>query len=255
MIKNIGKHYLYRHIRLDIGEPFYIGIGTKRYKNSEYSRANIKSVRTNYWKNITNKTEYEVEILLESDDYEFIKQKEIEFIALYGRRDLGKGTLVNLTDGGDGSIGYIPSEDTIKKASNSRGTTLVNKETKIVFQTIDEASKSIGWNPSTLYNYLYWNKECPFIYEDKTLTKIAEKRSIERELSLNRRIIKNIEKTSECVGVHFDKARNRWFCQIRMDGKKVYLGRFKTQKEACDRYNEEKSKIINNLKTNPTKKI
>ena len=27
-----GKHYLYRHIRLDTNQPFYIGIGTIRDK-------------------------------------------------------------------------------------------------------------------------------------------------------------------------------------------------------------------------------
>lgn len=41
MLKNSGKHYLYRHIRLDKNEPFYIGIGTKIVKTSEYRRANI----------------------------------------------------------------------------------------------------------------------------------------------------------------------------------------------------------------------
>ena len=107
MIENEGDYYLYRHIRLDTGEPFYIGIGTKftdrayTYKGI-YIRAFVKSRRNNFWKSIVNKTDYEVEILLESDDYEFIKQKEIEFIALYGRRDLGKGTLVNHTNGGGG---------------------------------------------------------------------------------------------------------------------------------------------------------
>jgi hypothetical protein len=84
MIAPIGKYYLYRHIRLDTGEPFYIGIGTKKnvktiYKkvSGEYSRSYSKSDRTDFWKNITNKTKYEIEILLESDDYEFIQQKEI----------------------------------------------------------------------------------------------------------------------------------------------------------------------------------
>ena len=32
MIQEEGKHYLYRHIRLDTGELFYIGIGTKTIK-------------------------------------------------------------------------------------------------------------------------------------------------------------------------------------------------------------------------------
>jgi hypothetical protein len=32
-ICNNGQHYLYRHVRLDNNEPFYIGIGTKnKYK-------------------------------------------------------------------------------------------------------------------------------------------------------------------------------------------------------------------------------
>jgi hypothetical protein len=112
-------HYLYRHIRLDINKPFYIGIGTKPrsfiYHSTEYYRAYNKSSRGNIWKNITNKTNYEVEILLESDDYEFIKQKEIEFVKLYGRINTNTGTLSNLTDGGEGNTGYILSEETKKK--------------------------------------------------------------------------------------------------------------------------------------------
>lgn len=109
MIQDTGKHYLYRHIRIDTGIPFYVGIGTKigRCKTCkcDYSRAFSKYSRTSCWKNIINITDYKVEILLESDNYEFIKQKEIEFIVLHGRRDLEKGTLVNMTDGGDGMLG------------------------------------------------------------------------------------------------------------------------------------------------------
>lgn len=115
MIENIGNHYVYRHIRLDTGEPFYIGIGTKSDKQSEYHRANSKHKRNDFWKSVVNKADYEVEILLESNDYDFIKQKEIELIALYGRRDLGKGTLVNMTDGGDGVIGVIQTLESIDK--------------------------------------------------------------------------------------------------------------------------------------------
>lgn len=94
--------YLYRHIRLDNNEPFYIGIGT----DSQYKRANNFYNRSNHWKNITNKTQYEVEIILDDLTWEEACQKEIEFIALYGRKDLNRGTLVNLTDGGEGFLGY-----------------------------------------------------------------------------------------------------------------------------------------------------
>lgn len=116
-----NKYYLYRHIRLDKNEPFYIGIGTKRnHKHfslkAEYNRAYETNRKESYiWNNIVNKTSYEIEILLESDDYNFIKEKEIEFISLYGRINNNTGILTNMTDGGDGFIGYIPSKEKIEK--------------------------------------------------------------------------------------------------------------------------------------------
>lgn len=113
MIIGIGKYYLYRHIRIDKNEPFYIGIGTKRRSKeiygyrSEYSRAYSKHDRNIFWKRVVKKAGYRVEILLESDDYDFILQKEREFIGLYGRRNIKTGTLTNLTDGGEGCTGMI----------------------------------------------------------------------------------------------------------------------------------------------------
>lgn len=119
-----GKYYLYRHIRLDKNEVFYIGIGSKYVSENNlyinYSRAYNKSSRNRFWKNIINITNYEVEILLESDDLSFIKQKEKEFIKLYGRKDLKEGSLSNLTDGGEYEKGYICSTETRKKISNSK---------------------------------------------------------------------------------------------------------------------------------------
>ena len=115
--------YLYRHIRLDKNEPFYIGVSSKINKKGNgfeeiYRRAFIKNKRNNIWKSIVAKTDYEVEILMESDDYEFIKQKEIEFISLYGRIDLSTGTLANMTDGGEGTTGKTHSKEQRKINSN-----------------------------------------------------------------------------------------------------------------------------------------
>jgi hypothetical protein len=94
--------YVYRHIRLDKNEPFYIGIGS----DNSYKRAfeKTKDKRSIFWNNIVNKTNYEVEILMDNLTWEQACEKEKEFISMYGRNDLGKGTLVNMTDGGDGVI-------------------------------------------------------------------------------------------------------------------------------------------------------
>jgi len=109
----MDKYYLYRYIRLDKNKPFYIGIGTKTnadIKYGTYNRAFGDKKNNTIWKKIKNKTEYKVEILYESDDYELIKEKEKEFIKMYGRIDLATGCLANMTDGGDGTINVIVSE-------------------------------------------------------------------------------------------------------------------------------------------------
>ena len=128
----MNKFYLYRHIRLDKNEPFYIGIGTKdKYfsKDTEYYRANCKHNST-IWNKIVNKTPYSVEILLESNDYKFIQEKEIEFIKLYGRKDLKTGILANLTNGGEGSRGRVITEQYSRKISKVHKGKILSEETK-----------------------------------------------------------------------------------------------------------------------------
>lgn len=104
--------YVYRHIRLDSGNPFYIGISNDN--DGIYKRAFSKEFRNNLWKKIISKTNYEVEILFEHDDYEFIKEKEKEFISLYGRINTNTGILSNLTNGGEGTLGYVQSKEMIE---------------------------------------------------------------------------------------------------------------------------------------------
>lgn len=105
--------YLYRHIRLDKNEPFYIGIGNDKY----YNRAFAKTGRNKIWHNIVSKTEYEVEIIYDGMSKEQAFEKEKEFIKLYGRKDLGTGTLCNLTNGGEGGFGVVRTEEFKKRAS------------------------------------------------------------------------------------------------------------------------------------------
>ena len=218
-------YYLYRHIRLDTGEVFYIGIGTKpkKFKSIaiEFSRAYNKSRRNSFWKNITDKTRYLVEILIESDNYEFIKQKEIEFIKLYGRRNLKLGALVNLTDGGDGNLNSIVSIETRNKLSIARKNSKYIRGKKIYqynlngdflkeWNNIVSASIHINVHKSTLQkiatkninnNYCkgyYWNSK--FIDKIKTKSyRLATFAKIKMINPLNNQIIQIFNSKEEAL--------------------------------------------------------
>lgn len=129
--------YVYRHIRLDKNEPFYIGIG----QTSNYRRAHSKSKRNKYWKNITNCSPYEVEILLDNLSIDEAKNKEVEFISLYGRADLEKGPLCNMTDGGDGTVGIVVSEEKRKYFSEMNRK---YKHTPEAVEKIRQAAKNVS---------------------------------------------------------------------------------------------------------------
>ncbi len=110
------KYYIYAHINPVKNEIFYIGKGKDK-------RATLKDGRSKFWKNIVNKYGYNIEILEDNLSEGVAFEREIYHINRIGRRDLGLGTLVNLTDGGEGRSGCIISEETRKKISenNARG--------------------------------------------------------------------------------------------------------------------------------------
>lgn len=166
MIQKI--YYLYRHIRLDKNEVFYVGIGTKNIGASPYKRAFRKFNRSIYWNNVVNKTKINIEIIFETPFLELIKQKEVEFIKLYGRKEEG-GSLVNLTNGGDGIDGYNHTKETKEKISFHSKTrkrksgyklnlTLKGKESKINYmvnrevsiETKEKMSKNLEGNKRSL---------------------------------------------------------------------------------------------------------
>ena len=102
---------VYQHRRNDTGEIFYIGIGNE-------DRAHSKHQRSNWWNSVVNKHGYSVEILQTNLTWQEACKEEKRLIKLYGRKDLGLGTLVNMTDGGDGIKGYKHTEETIEYLKN-----------------------------------------------------------------------------------------------------------------------------------------
>jgi hypothetical protein len=100
---------VYQHIRLDNNEVFYVGIGKSQKR--AYDKRGYRSI---YWRNIAKKG-FIVEILYDNLSWEEACEKEKELIKKYGRKQLNEGTLVNMTDGGDGGSGMILSEETREK--------------------------------------------------------------------------------------------------------------------------------------------
>lgn len=99
--------YVYKHYKESDDTIFYVGKGVSRAKTRvNYERANDRS-RSKFWKNIVNKHGCRVEIVASCKTNEEAHRLEITLIAEIGRRDLGKGPLINRTDGGEGSIGAV----------------------------------------------------------------------------------------------------------------------------------------------------
>ena len=104
---------VYYHRRKDTGEVFYVGIGNNK---RPYSKSN----RNNYWSNIVNKVGYDVDIIHTDLTWDESSALEIQYIKEFGRKDLGLGNLVNMTNGGDGANSFSP--EIRKRCGHKKGT-------------------------------------------------------------------------------------------------------------------------------------
>jgi len=86
---------VYEHIRIDTNEVFYIGWGINESRAYEYGR-------NDHWERVVKKADYRVNIFAKGLSKEDAIEVEIAEISRVGRYDLGKGPLVNKTDGGEG---------------------------------------------------------------------------------------------------------------------------------------------------------
>lgn len=101
---------VYIHRRNHDGTAFYVGKGLKY-------RPYQKSGRSSWWHRIVNKYGYTVEIVIENLQEWAAFEIEKDLIAYYGRMDLGDGGLCNLSDGGEGASGCVPTKERLAQLS------------------------------------------------------------------------------------------------------------------------------------------
>src|SRR4029077_11368040 len=113
MTKHAARYYVYVYYdpRPDKdNQPFYVGKGQGRRSAAHLSKTEAHRnflMRGTLTKIIAAGLNPVIKIVkrfeIEAEAFEF----EIELIAQYGRRDLGLGSLCNLTDGGEGHSGNL----------------------------------------------------------------------------------------------------------------------------------------------------
>ena len=100
-------YYTYAYLRED-KTPYYIGKGTGKriYSTNKRIKPPKDKSRIIFLKqNLTEKEAF---------------KHEVYMIDVFGRKDLGTGILVNMTNGGEGASGWVPSEENKKNISDAK---------------------------------------------------------------------------------------------------------------------------------------
>jgi hypothetical protein len=130
----MSSFYVYAYIRdknsdtATGGTPYYIGKGRGNRAHKDHGRVRLPKDKSNIVMIAENISEYDAFAL------------EMFFIAWYGRKDLGTGILLNLTNGGEGQTGAKMTEETRRKMSKSQKGQIHSDKTK---QKISTALKGI----------------------------------------------------------------------------------------------------------------
>jgi hypothetical protein len=221
---------VYEHLRNDTNEVFYVGIGIDK------GRAFDKHGRNPHWKRIVNKVGYTVNIIHKDIDHKEAKKIEILLIEKYGRKNLGLGNLVNMTDGGEGLLnpsietrqkisevhkGKILSEESKKKMSEAKKGKIFSEETR---QKMSEASKGKIKSEETRQKMSEAKKG-----NTNMLGKIFSEET-RQKMSLVQRNKKDVK------GYFFNKANKKYRAEITVRGKRIHLGYFNTPEEALQAY-------------------
>jgi hypothetical protein len=138
--------YVYRDPRpLKKDQPVYVGKGTGDRDLSHWSRGSHNKPFQDFISHLKQRGLVAVcERVFETEVEAEAFAKEIELIALYGRRNTGTGTLFNLTDGGEGASGAIRSE---AEKAHLRGESLDKWQRPEYRAKVVEAQKAVQGTP------------------------------------------------------------------------------------------------------------
>jgi hypothetical protein len=204
-----------------------------------------------YWKRHIKKHNYKLNdikttILFSTYCRNTLKEKGLYYSKLYNVVEDSCWANLIPESGESSTLGYKPTEETKQKYLPKISHKVRRIKDDKIYNSVNEAARENNLYSSHLRHRLKLNDvSIGFEYVDKNLEDKAKSLKNKRIQDQNYRKIKNINKTSRCLGVSWDKQKQKWVVAIRINGKKVFLGRYNNEEDACKVYQTE----LINLKT------
>lgn len=158
-----NNYYVYHHIRLDKHEPFYVGKG-------KGDRAYKTWGRNKHWKRVIRKTDYRVEIIYSQLTEQQAFDLEIKVITNY--KEFGY-KLCNMTKGGEGTSGWIPSIETRTKISDTHKKAVRNNFGE-AYESILDAVRKTGIKQSSISSCCRGRVKSAGVYDGEKIIWVFE---------------------------------------------------------------------------------
>jgi len=206
-----------------------------------------------YWLRVVRKYKYRARtikttILFETHSREELREKGLYYSKLWNVvNDIFWANLIP-ESGESSTIGATVSEETKQKYLPKILHRVMRLSDNLIYDSVNQAARENSIYPSHLRHRLNLNDvSIGFRYIDSVLQEKAKNTEHVKFIKQNLRNVKNIPKTSSCIGVSWNKEKNVWVSQIRINGKKSFLGYFNNEIDAHNIY-QEKLNIIKNAK-------
>jgi len=224
--------YVYAWRRPDTNEIFYIGKGSnnrdlKPKRNTHFVNVIAKLRRIGVQPTVTRIAEN----LSETVAFEVERQE----IAKFGRRDLGAGPLVNMTDGGEGASGWVPTEEWRTARSVAQTGRRLSSAAKLKLREAN-LGKSHTAEARAKMSASHTGKDCsPETVATLLRSNLGKKHDLSRRES-NAEAQRRKLPSGKYKGVSFHADTNKWRAQITIARRQKHLGLHVREEDAARAY-------------------
>ncbi len=232
------------------GEVRYVGKTTKklsyRLMNGHMQDSSITH-KTNWIKSLKKEGLLpKIELIKICENEDRCNYAERFYIKLLGRADKNRGVLVNATDGGEGVVGRILSEETKRKISKgNKGKLLGRKLSDKVKNKMAKTRSNFSDKKKEEISKKISEATKGRVVSDETKEKLREinlgkthSEEIRDKISKNGIGYKHDGSSSKFIGVSYISTHKLYRATVRFDRDSIVVGHFKKEIDAAIAYNK-----------------